>query len=64
MEVEVGVYSVIYGSYIQTMIYVISMDYFLLRHRRLSWQNVPSGNEWGEIWLVLQAVVFSSCNEC
>ena len=32
-----------------TLIYVISMEFPLLRHRCPSWSNIPSGEEWGEM---------------
>ena len=36
------------GMIMQTLIYVISMEFLLLRRRRLSWRNAPSGKERGE----------------
>lgn len=33
----------------EMLIYVISMEFLTLRHRRSSLQNVPSGEEEGEV---------------
>ena len=32
----------------QTLIYIISMEFLLLRHSHLSWPNNPRGKEQGE----------------
>ena len=32
-----------------TLIYVMSMEFPLRRHRCPSWSNIPSGEEWGEM---------------
>ena len=36
------------GFIMQTLIYVISMEFLSLSRRLSSWQNVPSGEEKGE----------------
>ena len=36
------------GMIMQTLIYVISMEFLSLRRRRLSWRNTPSDKERGE----------------
>ena len=33
------------GMIMQTLIYVINMEFLSLRRRRLSWRNTPSGKE-------------------
>ena len=36
------------GLIMSTLIYVISMEFLLLRHKRPSWWNAPSHKEWGD----------------
>ena len=36
------------GLIVSTLIYVISMEFPLLRHKRPSWWNAPSHKEWGD----------------
>ena len=48
------------GMIMQTLIYVISMEFLSLRRRRLSWRNAPSGKERGKR-LFSQAMILLEC---
>ena len=43
------------GLIMQTLIYVISMEFVSLRGRRLLWRNVQSGEKQGEASVFLSA---------